>query len=459
MPVNDASASPAAPGKARLLSWQRITTPSAVLIATTAGSNVLRIANTMVLTRLLAPSDFGLVGMITSVFFVMALLTDVGFQVFIVRHERGDEPHFLNAVWSVHITRGVINAAILILLSEPIALLLDKPRLAPLLAVASLTIAIDGTASLTLLTALRRGLVRRLSMVDLGAFITQIVIGVIACAIFRNAWGIIVAMLASSAVKSAASYALFPESRRRFGFDRAVTSELWAFSRTIALSSMLTLLLAQVDKLVLARLFTLSQFGIYAIASTLAIAPAGIVGLYVPRIVYPQIARAWREHPSSIRSAYYGARGIIFYGYLIAAGGMIGCGPLVMRILYDPRYANAGGGIYLQWLAVAAATQMIARYMQDALIAVGRQRATLLMNVARVIWLAIGGTIGFVQFGPIGLVATLGLIEVPAYFYGAWVLRRIDILSIRRELLSIATIVLGAAAGFVLDFATLAVFH
>jgi len=434
-----------APEKPRLLSLRRLSTPSAILIVTTVGGNMLRIVNTMILTRLLSPGDFGLAGMILSVFFVVQMITDIGFYAFVVRHERGDEPHFLNAVWTLHLTRGVINSVGVMLLSVPIAHLLGKPQLAPLLAVASLTLAIDGTASLTLFTSVRQGLVRRLSMVEIGAQLTQFVIGIAAAAYFRSVWAIITAMLAGSIFKSIASYTVFPDARRRPTLDLAVGSELWKFSRAIAASSMLTLALAQVDKLVLARLFSLVEFGTYVIASNLALAPTALGAIYVARIFYPQVSRAWREDPTSMRSAYYNSRGIVFFGYLICAGGLIGGAPLLIRVLYDPRYA--GASIYLQMLAIASAMSILTRSIQEGLVATGRTRMTLLMNVARIAWLAIAGPIGFLQFGALGLVGTLALIEVPAYLYGLWVIRGMGFLSVRRELLSLALIAGGAAVG------------
>ena len=435
--------------KPRILSWQRLTTPSALLIGTTAFGNVLRVANTMILTRLLMPSDFGLAGMILSIFFVVAMVTDVGFLPFVVRHERGDEPRFLDAVWSFHASRGLINCVLVMVLSVPISNALGKPQLAPLLAVSALTLAIDGCASLTPLTALRRGLVRRLSAVDFGFYIAQVVVGIVAAVHFRSAWALVIALLAGSLFKTAASYAIFPDSRRRLFFDRGVGRELWIFSRPIAASSLLTLLIAQVDKLVLARFFTLADFGIFVIASNLAGAPTGIIGIYVPRILYPQIARAWRTDPGSIQSHYYASRGIVFFGYLAGVGGMIGAGPLLIRMLYDPRYA--GAGIFLCLLAVASAWTMITRSMQDSLVAIDQTRTTLMMNVMRLIWLAVAGPISFISFGAIGLVGVLAFIEIPAYLYGIWVMRRLRLLSARHELLALSVILGAAAAGFALQ--------
>ena len=194
----------------------------------------------------------------------------------------------------------------------PLAALLQKSELAPLVAVAAVTFAIDGAASLTLLSALRRHMVKRLSMVDLAAQAGQFVVGLIAALILRNAWALVISLIATSVIRSIASYTAFPASRRKLRFDRPLAGDLWRFSRIVATSSMITLAIAQVDKLVLGRVMSLQQFGIYAIAVNLAATPTAIANQYVSRIFYPAMASTWRNAPATIRQQYYDLRGILF---------------------------------------------------------------------------------------------------------------------------------------------------
>src|SRR4051794_10049002 len=100
--------------KKRLPRWatsftvQRLASPAAVVIGANVASNLLRLASTMVLTRLLAPNDFGLVAIIASVFSIIAMITDAGFQAYVVRHEQADDAHFLDAIWTIHFARGLV---------------------------------------------------------------------------------------------------------------------------------------------------------------------------------------------------------------------------------------------------------------------------------------------------------------------------------------------------------------
>ena len=425
---------------------QRVASPSAVLIGTNMLVNVLRIGNTMLLTRLLAPRDFGLTGIIFSIFFVVSMVTDAGFQAFVIRHERGEDPEFLDAIWTIHALRGTVLFLITAALSAPIGMIIGKPEVSPLMAVAALAFAIDGLISPAMFVALRTGGVRRLSFIDLAISVIQMAAAIVAAYFLRNAWAIVISQIVGSSVKAICTFTILPDAKRRVRFERPIAAELWRFSRVIGASSILTMVLAQVDKLVLARSLSLPQFGVYTIAANLAQVPVAIVMIYTTRILYPAVANGWRLDPGAIRQTIYGTRGPVFYGYLFAAGGMIGSAPIVVRILYDPRYV--GAALYLSILALPAAMTMITRATSETLVAIGHTKTTLMLNVVRIVWLGVFGTIGFLLAGPIALVLVLGLIEIPAYLYGTVVMRKLHLLSPVRELRALLLIVAGAATGW-----------
>lgn len=434
----------------------RVTSPSSILIASNVLVNVLRIGSTMLLTRLLAPRDFGLTGIIFSVFFIVAMVTDVGFQAFVIRHERGEEPDFLDAIWTIHALRGLLLFLGTAICAGPIGMLVGKPEVTPLLAVASVTLLIDGLISPAMFVALRTGHVQRLSIIDLALAFAQMSAAVVAAFFLRSAWAIVFSLIFGSTARVIASYTVLPDAVRRIRIDRPLASELWRFSRVIAASSILTMMISQVDKLVLARVMILPEFGVYTIAANISQVPVAIALLYVGRIFYPAVANNWRADPAGIGKVIYALRGPVFQAYLFAAGGLIGAAPVAIRILYDPRYA--GAALYLGILAIASAMTMLTRSMGEALVAMGEVQMTLVMNIARIVWLIIFGTIGFFTAGPLGLVLALGLIEVPAYLSGVVMMRRLHLLDPLRELWALLLILAGMGTGWLFTLAVNVVF-
>src|SRR3954452_25590251 len=91
------------PGKALKVASSR----TGVLGLTTIGNLVVRTGSSMLLTRLLAPEAFGIVGLITAIFFAVALVTDLGFEAFLIRDHRTEDHHFRNVIWTIHAVRGL----------------------------------------------------------------------------------------------------------------------------------------------------------------------------------------------------------------------------------------------------------------------------------------------------------------------------------------------------------------
>ncbi len=73
-----------------------------------AATQGIRLVSTLVMTRLLAPSMFGVMAIAMMVNVIASLLTDLGIRQNIVQSRRGADPIFLDTAWTVQIVRGFI---------------------------------------------------------------------------------------------------------------------------------------------------------------------------------------------------------------------------------------------------------------------------------------------------------------------------------------------------------------
>lgn len=416
-----------------------------IVVASVIFNNLLRAVSSVVLTRLLVPEVFGIAGVIASVSFTLALMSDLGFQAFVVRHQDGERARFLDTVWTVQLIRSAFLTVLMVILAVPIARLIDRPDLAPLIAASALIFTIEGVASLTLYTALRQRMILRLSLLEMGVAVVQLVVAALLAWLWGNYWAILFALLASAVLKSALSYIVFPDSVRRIAFDRSYLGDLWRFARFVTGSSITTLVLLQSDKFVLAKLMPLDQFGLYILAGNLATAPLAFASAYASRVLYPAYAKAWREGAADLRQLFYRIRWLPSLLYTCAAGGLIGAAPLIVAILYDPRYQ--GATIYLQLLAIAPLFALASNAANETLTATGRIAATFQASIAKLVWLALAAPAGYLLWRELGLVAAVGLME-PAVVVFKWVqLYRVRLLDLGREAMFLSVGVAGFLMG------------
>jgi lipopolysaccharide exporter len=425
------------------------TTRTGVIVLTAGGNTVVRMVSSVILTRLLTPEAFGIIGIIGSIFFIITMLTDLGFQSFLVPHERAEDRHFRDVIWTVHAVRGFVLALLAALASPAFAWILGKPQLAMPLAVASVVFVFYGLTSFSLITALRHHGARKLAVLDLLLQIGQTVTCILLALWWRNVWAMVAAMIVQTALRMVLSFTWFADSKQAFVRDQAIYREFIRFSRLILATSVITLIILQTDKLVLARLFTLDQFGLYAIALSLASAPMSIGDAYMTRVVFPLYAQVWRNTPSALAEIYYSIRRPFSLLFALGCGGLIGGAHFLIVLLYDPRYERTA--LWLSILMISVALRLNNVAAAQFMTARGDIKSTLHVNLVRLAWFAVAIPAGYLMLGALGVVIAVGLVEGPAMIYSWVVLRRAGLLDLREEFLFIAVIAFGAGVGYVVS--------
>jgi O-antigen/teichoic acid export membrane protein len=417
----------------------------AALVGSNVSINVIRILGNLVLTRLLSPEMFGAIAIITTIQYVLVMLTDMGFNQFVVRAADGDKKRFLDVIWTARLARNGTLCLLMVALSGPLAAAFGKPELQPGIAAASFVLLVEGFRSMAPLVAERQWRVSYVSAVELAVFVIQTIVVLIAAAVMRDYWAIILSMFVSAVAGVLFSYALFPDSRQRFAFDRGILVEMLKFARFIMPSSAITIVLAQADKVVLGRNLALEQFGLYSLAASLTVAGRNLIYQWGTRMLYPRFSEAFREDPASLKAVFYPMRRR--FGMLMAfgCGGLIGGGELLAQILFDPRYLAAG--LYISILSAAPLLYVISVPAEMAMVAIGRVQSQLEANICRLGSLAILIPLGLQFGGLLGIVAAFVLMEVPAALYWLWRLRVAGLVDWREEALQMLPALPGAAIG------------
>ena len=440
-------------------SWQTVkrgmSSDTSLIVWVMVFQNLLRIVSSMTLTRLLSEEAFAIVAVITSVLVTVGLVSDIGITAFLVRHERTAEKEFQNEVWTLRLIRGIILTIVTALVAAPVSRLLGHPDLALVIAVAGATSLLDGLQSLAPLVALRSRRLRKLTVIDVGSQILGLMISIALAYWLRSYWAIVFSNLFAQVLSIVFSYVLYDNSAQRWRVSRERSAELWRFSRFITGSTILTLVITQGDKLVLVRALPLDTMGLYVIAAGLAAAPVGLVAAYTSRVTYPLLAQVRREDPTILAYQFYHHRYFQTLLYCFAAGGLIGCAPAVIALLYDPRYL--GAGVFLQIMAISSFFSFGTYAANEVMIALGHTRFTFFTNVVRLSYLIVGGAAGWTLLGPVGIVWAVGTVELVAQLF-SWVwLRRSGLLDMRREALFLIAGAAGFGVGLAVDMARHAV--
>lgn len=373
---------------------------------------VLRLASNLIVTRLLAPDLMGLMALANVLMIGLAMACDIGIAWAALRSPRGDDPRFLNAVWSVQIARGAVVtllawAAALALWAGlgrawlPEGSVFLAPQLPAMLAVVGIGGLIAGFESTRTWWARRHLTLAPLTRLELVAQATTTVFMLAWAFVSPTLWALVAGYVFSAAFKTVASHLWLPGPANHWVWDRAVVRDIVAVGKWTVLSSTLTFVIANGDRLLLGSLANATALGVYSIAFLLVNALQMAVTRVVGYAVLPALSEVVRERPGDLRRAFYRVRVRLDAMCLASAGALAPLGPAIVGLLYDPRYADAG------WMLAVLSVTLLTTTLEvfdQCLIALGKPRRLALLNGVRVLALYSALPLGWVLGGLQGAV-------------------------------------------------------
>lgn len=332
-------------------------------------SQVLRLASNLVLTRLLLPEAFGVMGIVQIVLQGLQMFCDLGVSTAAVRHPKGDDERFLNTVWTISLTRSIGLFGLVVLLSWPAAWFYGIPQLKWLLPATGVTVLLGGMASTSLITVQRRMDLGRLTAFELTTQVIGLAATVALAWAWPSVWALVIGGLVAAAVRTAGSFVALPGIRHRFAVDKAYAAEVVRFGRWILVGSALTFIVAQGDRAVLGKVLEPARFGIYGLAFFLSQAVVEVVRTVGGRVLFPAYAKLNEQGAETLGRQVYRSRAVLMGVFLPAVWALAIFGNEIIRVLYPRAYWDAGW--MLKLLSVGSIGAIVSLTSSSVLLSVG----------------------------------------------------------------------------------------
>lgn len=372
----------------------------------------VRLASSLILTRLLTPTVYGIFAILMSFVFTIELLSDVGPAALVIRHPRGGEATFVHTIWTIRLGRGILNFAILFLCAPLIAALYKEPALIGPCRLLSVNFLLTGAESMAYILAQRNQKARIGNYAEFcsNVAMTLVVIG-LAFAL-RSVYALLFGFLLQRAILVVTSHFFYREIGVRLAFDREAIREQFRFARVVTPSSIITMMLNQYDKLIFLRLFSAGLLGVYSIAGNMLAPTKSIITNNARLILYARCAEYFRSDRASARERYYNEnKKLILVGILLPAV-VAGFSQSLVSVLYDPRYEF--GGYVLMVLGLGVVVSAFFNASENVLVAAGLTHAVLVGNALLLVSLVSASLLGYHLYGLKGFLwFNLGATFVP----------------------------------------------
>ncbi len=280
---------------------QRVVTSGFWAISIRVGERLLSVARVVVLARLLAPQDFGILGIAMLVMEFLEAFTRTGFGAALVQR-KGDIRSYLDTSWTVQIFRGVVQAGVMFLGASYIATFFDAPNAVLVIRVLAGASLIKGFLNVGIVYFQKDLQLHKQFVYQIGTAISAIVVAVPLALILRNVWALVFGVLAGEFVALLLSYVIHPY-RPRFNLNFQKAKQLYSFGRWIFLSALISYTASQLDRIVVGKLIGTMFLGLYQMGRTLSNTATKEVGAAVSLVAFPVYAEL-QDNVQKLRQAF-----------------------------------------------------------------------------------------------------------------------------------------------------------
>jgi O-antigen/teichoic acid export membrane protein len=405
----------------------------------------LRLASSLVMTRLLVPEMFGVMAIALMVHMIIALLSDIGLRQTIVQSHRGDSRALLDTAFTVQAVRGglIWGACLLVAVGFQFAnaaglvvpgTVYASPELPAVLAASSFSAVIMGFQSTKVSTTQRHLDFKRATQMELAAQIVGLVASALLGWLTRSIWSFVVGSLLNSIVLVVLSHTWLRGENNRFQWDRAAVSELLGYGRWVLLSSTLYVLALNADRIFLGAWVSAVTLGLYSIALNLALMVDGAGSRLFSSVTMAALSEVARNEPHRFSAVYRRMRLPFDVAFVGSAGFLFAAGPTIVDVLYDPRYAEAG-----QMLQVLSFSLVFARFglTGSAYLALGEPQKLTWVHVVKLVSVFVLIPLLYKLYGFQGALFAIAFHAVPTLPLMYWFNRKWQLDDVRLELLAL----------------------
>jgi O-antigen/teichoic acid export membrane protein len=330
-------------------------------------AQVLTWAITLVVIRLLSPSDYGLLAMATIFVALLGMMSELGLGPAVVQSADISDVE-LRKVFGVVLATHLVLTGLLMVAAPAIALFFEEPRLVAVVRVLSLQFVIGAFSIMPSALLERRMEFRGRSLVDLATTVVgSLVVLALAVAGF-GVWALVIGMLVTGVLKTVGINVLAPWWRwPQFSLDGM--KSLLTYGGRITLVQFLWYLFNQADALIVGKWLGKEALGLYSVSMHVASMPNQRLSALINQIAFPTFARIQHDLAKVTDVLLMAVRVLGFIAFPLF-WGISSVAPEIVAVVLGSRWGPAIAP--LQLLALVMPLRLINTAVVNAVQGLGR---------------------------------------------------------------------------------------
>ena len=302
----------------------------------------------IILARILAPRDFGIVAMIGIFFAVAQSFVDSGFSNALVRKtDRREED--LSTCFYFNIGVGIVAYIVLFLIAPFIADFYNQPILSPIIRITGLGVVLNSLCVVQQALFTIRIDFKSQAKVTLSATIISGIVGVVLAYLEYGVWALVWQGVVMSLVRMGLLW-LMSKWRPKAGFSKDSFHYLFGYGSKILASGLLDTIYNNIYPIVIGKFYSPAQLGNYSRALSFAQLPSSNITGILQRVTFPVLSTIQDDIPR-LQTNY---RRLLKLSAFIVFPLMMGLAAVafpLIRVVLTPKWE--GCSLYLQIICFA----------------------------------------------------------------------------------------------------------
>jgi teichuronic acid exporter len=356
-------------------------------------SQIITWATTIVVIRLLSPTDYGLMAMTAAITAFFALVSELGLGASIVQ-ARTISQHEAETIFGLIICLNLGIVAALYVTAPLAAQFFEEPGLVDVIRVASLQFLFTAIGAAPTALIQRAMNFRLLATINLFADVSSAFVVLALAYLGFGVWALVGGLLSNALLRAIALIAGSPERLLPKFALRGLGNKI-AFGGRVTLSRVLWYAIAQADTMIVGKILGKEALGFYAVAMQLASLPMQRISSIVNQVAFPALARH-QDNRAAFRSNVLTGVRISCFVMCPVLWGISSVAPEIVETLLGEKWLTA---IFpLAVIPLVMPLRVVSGFLSTALQSVGAAQADLeniiVMGITLVPMLIIGSRWG-----------------------------------------------------------------
>jgi teichuronic acid exporter len=260
-----------------------------------------QIITSIVLTRLLLPEDFGIIGMAFAVNGIARLFANFGFSSYIIQQKEEDEKT-INSIFWFSLGLGIALFLIIYFFADSIALYYEMPQLSDILVITGLSLILGMVGTIPNALLLKRLEFKVINIRNIVIALFSGVIGIVLAYNGFGVWSLVIQQIVNGALGVIVAL-LLVKWLPKLIFCKEQFMKSFHFGKYMFLASFIDGIYSRLDVFLIGKLFSFSSLGLYTRAQTLDGTVSGLSASSLLNVLFPTIAKI-KDETEKLKDIY-----------------------------------------------------------------------------------------------------------------------------------------------------------